>query len=925
MALKYIHHPTTLIYWRLPEERAQFYVDNHGWVHGLPEGFSDGMVTGPEGPPGPAGDTGPVGPTGPEGPAGPIGPQGPEGLVWRGAWDSTVAYAADDAVSHNGSSWIASANTLAGDEPGVAAAWQLLANQGDTGPTGPAGPEGLVWRAAWDSTIAYATNDAVSHNGTSWIASTDTLAGDEPGVAAAWDIIADRGDVGPAGPAGPEGPAGPTGPEGPEGLIWRGLWDSTIAYAADDAVSHNGASWIASSATLAGDEPGVAAAWQVLADQGATGPAGPEGPTGPQGPEGLVWRGAWDSTIAYATDDAVSHNGSSWIASSSTLAGDEPGVAAVWQVLANQGATGPTGPQGPAGEGVPIGGTAGQVLTKNTATDYDTGWTEAAAGGNPPIYASEYASLQAAADEASLQGRALYIEGGTWSLTAPVDLQDNAYIFGDRENTIIDVSAYGTNQGAFHIIGTKNESRTLNADAEEGSRTVTLGTEADATYLAGFEWLKIHSERSTGISGIKQGEWVQIESQSTNTLTLRDPLTDTYRTVDTAQITAFTMKRNVTIRDLTVRGGTDPAVMHGGIKTEFAYNITITNCRFYRTHYTGCMMWNVVGWQVTDCIFDEILASGTGYGVASGWASQDGIVANCIFRRMRHGYTTTGGSAAGTYGRSARISVIGCKAYHSTSSGFDTHQGAIDIIFDGCSVIGGAGGIGILARCNSITITNCTIRNIQGATANFGIQVVSNDEAPGQIVVSNNNITGAPGTTFHGIRVESALNYPNWDGVVINGNRISQAWVGIDIRNDHAHTMMPMSIVGNTLAVIGNYGIFVESVPAVAITGNSVRMGPGSTGRGVLVLGSVDAVISGNIFRGDASAGRGIHLSGSSNSVVSGNRVQTFQYGIYIATDVNTAILMGNQLLGNGSLAIADNGVGTISNTTHAGGAYNAV
>jgi hypothetical protein len=39
------------------------------------------------------------------------------------------------------------------------------------------------------------------------------------------------------------------------------------------------------------------------------------------------------------------------------------------------GATGAPGPQGPAGAGVPLGGTAGQLLQKNSATDYDAGWT----------------------------------------------------------------------------------------------------------------------------------------------------------------------------------------------------------------------------------------------------------------------------------------------------------------------------------------------------------------------------------------------------------------------------------------------------------------------------------------------------------------------------------------------------------------------
>lgn len=47
-------------------------------------------------------------------------------------------------------------------------------------------------------------------------------------------------------------------------------------------------------------------------------------------------------------------------------------------LLASGGAAGPAGPAGP---GVPTGGTAGQVLTKNSATNYDTGWTTPASGG----------------------------------------------------------------------------------------------------------------------------------------------------------------------------------------------------------------------------------------------------------------------------------------------------------------------------------------------------------------------------------------------------------------------------------------------------------------------------------------------------------------------------------------------------------------
>ena len=45
------------------------------------------------------------------------------------------------------------------------------------------------------------------------------------------------------------------------------------------------------------------------------------------------------------------------------------------------GLVGPAGPAGPAGQGVPTGGTTGQVLTKIDATNYNTYWATPAAGG----------------------------------------------------------------------------------------------------------------------------------------------------------------------------------------------------------------------------------------------------------------------------------------------------------------------------------------------------------------------------------------------------------------------------------------------------------------------------------------------------------------------------------------------------------------
>ena len=85
---------------------------------------------------------------------------------------------------------------------------------------------------------------------------------------------------------------------------------------------------------------------------GAVGPSGPQGPSGPKGntgdtgpqgstgPRGLTWRGTWSSSAGYVKDDSVQYNGSSYVATGTVAPGLVPGVAPVWDLLAQKGAGG---------------------------------------------------------------------------------------------------------------------------------------------------------------------------------------------------------------------------------------------------------------------------------------------------------------------------------------------------------------------------------------------------------------------------------------------------------------------------------------------------------------------------------------------------------------------------------------------------------
>lgn len=287
----------------------------------LPEG-----IQGPIGPEGPAGPEGPRGPQGVAGPTGPTGAQGPAGT--QGPTGSPGA--ASTVPGPTGPTGPTGAAGPQGPQ-GVLGATGPTGVQGPLGPTGLPGTSGagvheefLLGAAATTITLSQTPDRIlmVARNGV-----VQSQAGGDYTVAGAVITITDPAEANtrfiveyavPQTGAGIPGPAGATGPQGPAGPA-----GSTGA-------------------------------------QGSIGPAGPTGATGPQGAQGLQGTtGAQGPTGPQGTQ----------------------GVPGPVGPTGPQGATGATGPTGATGIGVPAGGTAGQILTKNSSTNYDTLWQAPAPSG----------------------------------------------------------------------------------------------------------------------------------------------------------------------------------------------------------------------------------------------------------------------------------------------------------------------------------------------------------------------------------------------------------------------------------------------------------------------------------------------------------------------------------------------------------------
>jgi Collagen triple helix repeat (20 copies) len=334
-------------------------------------------LAGAPGIPGVAGAVGASGATGATGITGAVGATGTPGppVSFRNAWSGSATYAIGDAVSENGSSYIALVGNTgidpAADVSGSGGNWVVLAaggaagatglqgvqgtagaigatglqgipgaagstgTSGATGPTGATGTTGppVSFRNAWSGSATYAIGDAVSENGSSYIALVGNTgidpATDVSGSGGNWAVLAAQGAAGATGLPGAQGSTGATGATGPQGIT--------------------GAT-------------GAAGAAGATGSTGATGTTGAAGTTGPP----VSFRNAWSGSATYAFGDAVSENGSSYIALAANTgidpATDVSGSGGHWAVLAAEGATGAAGSPGVQGATGAAGATGSQGI-----------------------------------------------------------------------------------------------------------------------------------------------------------------------------------------------------------------------------------------------------------------------------------------------------------------------------------------------------------------------------------------------------------------------------------------------------------------------------------------------------------------------------------------------------------------------------------
>jgi hypothetical protein len=269
----------------------------------------------------------------------------PRGTNWRGAWSALAAYAVDDAVTYDGSSYrrlVAGTSATAPDaDP---ANWELIAAAGAEGPQGIPGPPGedgqslYTWLKYADSPTTGMSDDPTGKTYIGLAYNKTTATESSSYADYTWSLV-----------QGPEGDQGVPGPPGADGqTLYTWIKYGTSATGADLSDDPTGKTYIglAYNKTTA-TESTNAADYQWALIQGPQGPQGIPGPPGADGQSLYTWIKYADTPTTGMADDPTgkTYLGIAYNKTSST----ESSSYADYQWSLIQGPEGDQGIQGPPG------------------------------------------------------------------------------------------------------------------------------------------------------------------------------------------------------------------------------------------------------------------------------------------------------------------------------------------------------------------------------------------------------------------------------------------------------------------------------------------------------------------------------------------------------------------------------------------------
>lgn len=443
--------------------------------------------------------------------------------------------------------------------------------------------------------------------------------------------------------------------------------------------------------------------------------------------------------------------------------------------------------------------------------------------------ADDTTEIQAAINSLA-NGGIVYLPPGTYKIGTPgLVLNAGTTLQGAGANVTTILQAYwpGSFLGFITASGTYTDAdlTTLSANASPGNVTLTLtsttGMTAGQFMLLGDDRAYMNAAASASGDELRdRGEIVRINTVDTGTqVTLYGFVQDSYVTASNASVKGITYLEGVGIRDLRILNS-DPLnhasdfVKFLAVRNFHIENIVLQQCDNVGIHLDHCRDGVIRGCRFFD--FADDTGSGRfGYGVLFNRATENVVVADSTFEKLRHAVTTNG--VDNKRGVPRNITVAGCSAMHMTNAAFDTHVQGANIIFSGCvatncdsngyqirsadtKVLGCSasycqGGVIIGLEAEGAEVRGSTFRKIvrKNAAGGYGIQLAASKRAliEGNTVdsVERNLVFILTGTDDCTIRRNRLLN-PGNDGNAQSG-----------IKVDTGATCTGLEIIDNDIAV----------------------------------------------------------------------------------------------------------------------------
>lgn len=496
-------------------------------------------------------------------------------------------------------------------------------------------------------------------------------------------------------------------------------------------------------------------------------------------------------------------------------------------------------------------------------------------------------TIQSVLASAAALGFGVLLPPGRLKLSATVDVPTGTVV-KSLGSTTIDLSALATGVPGFRAIGTSATAKPLAADAAEGGFTVTL---VDASTVSAGDYVRVSSTTvTTTVTNQPSGEIARVRSIAGNVLTFATPLNRTYLTSASATVEVLSQKADILVEGLRFEGNpTATTTRFLAIQFDTCRNVSVQNCTFRWVHYCSVQLIDTIFARVAGCHFQDALETGSAYGVAVHWSTQDVSVVNCTSLRVRHHVTCGGGTTR--RGTPRRVTVAACTATESIDAGFDAHSGCDDFTVTGCHVDGG-GQDGIIGQGRGFIATGNRVRG----TTRSGIYHQGTSIGGVQATITGNCVSRCGG---RGILVQAdglVAVHRTWSGVTITGNDVSDTTTtGIEVQQLDASTSAEgFTVANNIVRRCGNYGILIRGCSDAAVNSNHVFQAA-ATFACIYLLTSPNCTVNGNTINGNSISPQGIRLgTGSTDCVINGNRVRSCTTGVSQDASSGPAIVTSN-------------------------------